>query len=115
MECRFDAAALRHGEIGALADHLAAQILGGDPNSIIGAVPRRLVRLVRSADIGANAAKEDQINPRFEDGANKIVRRDMFTDAEQSLRLRCELDVFSGAREHAAALGNDRPVEILPA
>ena len=115
MECRFDAAALRHGEIGAFGDHLGAQILGGDPNSVIGAVPRRVVRLVRSADIGANAAEEDQINPRFEDGANKIVRRDMFANTEQLLRLRCELDVFGGACEHATARGNDRPVEILPA
>ena len=98
---------MRHGKIGALGDHLAAQILGGDPNSIIGAVPRRLVRFIRSADIGANAAEENQINPRLENGANKIVRRDMFADTEQLLRLRCELDVFGGACEHATALGND--------
>ena len=40
---RLDAAALGHAEIGAFADHLAAQLGAGDADRVIGAVADRLV------------------------------------------------------------------------
>ena len=85
-ERRLDAAALGHAEIGAFADHLAAQILAGDANGIVGAVADRIVGFVRGANIGADAAEEDQIDRRFEDGADQLLRRQTLADAEQLLR-----------------------------
>ena len=55
---RLDAAALGHAEIGALADHLAAQILADGANGIVGAVADRLVAFVGGAHIGADAAEK---------------------------------------------------------
>ena len=115
MERRLDAAALRHAEIGAFADHLAAQILAGDANRIVGAVADRLVGFVRGADIGADAAEEEQIDLRFEDGADELLRRDVLADAEQLLRLGRKPDFLGAARIDAAAFGDQRLVEILPA
>ncbi len=86
-ERRLDAAALGHAEIGAFADHLAAQVLAGDADGIVGAVADRLVALVGGADIGADAAEEQQIDRRLEDGADQLLRRQPFADAEQLLRL----------------------------
>ncbi len=60
---RFDAAALGHAEIGAFADHLAAQIaLPAIANRIVGAVADRLVALVRGANVSADAAEENQVD-----------------------------------------------------
>ncbi len=112
---RLDAAALGHAEIGAFADHLAAQILAGDADGIVGAVAGRLVALVRGADISADAAEEQQIDRRFQDGADEFLRREVLADAEQLLRFGREPDVLGAARIDAAALGDQRLVEILPA
>ena len=73
---RFDAAALGHAEIGAFADHLAAQILAGDADGVVGAVADRLVGFVGGADIGADAAEEQQIDLRLQDGADQFLRRE---------------------------------------
>ena len=115
MEGCFDAAALGHRAIGAFADHLAEQFLRGDADAVIGSVAGRLFALVRGANIIADAAEEDQIGARIEDGADEIVRRDMLGDSEQGLRFRRQLDVFGGARIYAAAFGQQRSIEILPA
>ena len=112
---RLDAAALRHAEIGALADHLAAQILAGDADGVVGAVADRLVAFVGGADIGADAAEEDQVDRRFEDGADQVLRRQPFADAEELLRLGRQPDLLGRARIDAAAFGDQRLVEILPA
>ena len=61
-ERRLDAAALRHAEIGALADHLAAQLRAGDADRVVGAVADLLVGLARGAHIGADAAEPEQID-----------------------------------------------------
>ena len=55
-----DAAALRHAEIGALADHLGAHVGARDADRIVGAVADLLVGLGRGADIGADAAEPEQ-------------------------------------------------------
>ena len=112
---RLDAAALGHAEIGALADHLAAQILAGDANGIVGAVADRFVAFVGGAHIGADAAEEDQVDLRLEDRADQVLRRQAFADAEQLLRLGRQPDLLGRARIDAAALGDQRLVEILPA
>ena len=85
---RLDAAALGHAEIGAFADHLAAQIGAGDANGVIGAVADRLVAFVGGAHIGADAAEEEKVDRRFEDGADQRRRGEPLADTEQRLRLR---------------------------
>ena len=71
-----------HAEIGAFADHLAAQVLAGDADGVVGAVADRLVALVRGADVSADAAEEQQIDRRFEDGADEFLRGEVLADAE---------------------------------
>ena len=63
VQRRLDAAPLRHAEIGALADHLAAQIGAGDADRVIGAVAGGIVGLARRADIGADAAEDTKDRP----------------------------------------------------
>ncbi len=53
---------------------------------VVGAVADRFVGLVGGADIGADAAEEEQIDLRFQDGADELLRRDVLADAEQLLR-----------------------------
>ena len=112
---RLDAAALGHAEIGALADHLAAQILARNAHRVVGAVAGRHVALVGGADIGADAAEAEQIDRRLEDGADQVLRRQPFADAEQRLRLGRQPDLLGRARIDAAALGDQRLVIVLPA
>ena len=78
-ERRFDAAALGHAEIGALADHLAAQVAAGDADGVIGAVAGRFVAFARRAHIGADAAEEQQIDLRLEDRLHQLLRRHGFS------------------------------------
>ena len=73
-ERRLDPAALGHAEIGAFADDLAAQILTADPDGVVGAVADRLVGLSGGADVGADAAEEQQIDRRLEQGADQFLR-----------------------------------------
>ena len=69
---RFDAAALGHAEIGALADHLGLDVLAGDAHRIIGAVAGRFVALAGGADIGADAAEEQQIDRHLQDRLHQL-------------------------------------------
>ena len=112
---RLDAAALGHAKIGAFADHLAAQIVAGDADGVVGAVADRLVGLARGANVSADAAEENQIDRRFEHGADQFLRREAFADAEQLLRLRRKPDFLGRARINPAAFGDQRLVVILPA
>ena len=70
-----DAPALRHAEIGALADHLAFEIPAGDADRIVGAIARRIVALVGCAHIGADAAEPEQIDRHFQDRIHDQLRR----------------------------------------
>ena len=103
-ERRLDAAALGHAEIGALADHLAAQLGAGDADGVVGAVASRLVAFVRRAHIGADAAEEQQIDLRLQDRLHQLLRRHRLAHAEQLLRRGAEPDFLGRARIDAAAL-----------
>ena len=69
---RLDAAALRHAEIGAFADHLAVQVRAGDADGVVGAVAGRLVALVRGADVGADAAEEQEVDLGLQDRLHQL-------------------------------------------
>ncbi len=72
---RLDAPALGDAEIGALADHLGANVRAGDADGVVGAVAGLRVGLARRADIGADAAEPEQVDRRLEDGAHQFGRR----------------------------------------
>ena len=71
---RLDAAELRHAEIGALPDHLGADISPGDADRIIGAIAHRIVGLGRCPHIGADAAEEKQIDRRLQDRLDHLLQ-----------------------------------------
>ena len=112
---RLDAAALCHAEIGAFADHLAAQFRSGDADRIVGPVAGGFVAFIGGADIGADAAEEQEIDLRFQNGLDQFLRRELLADAEKLSRLRRERDLLGGARIDAAAFGDQRLVKVLPA
>ena len=70
---RLDPPALRHAEIGALSDHLGGDLAAGHPDGVIGAVADRVVGLGRGAHIGADAAEEQEIDRRLEDGVHQLA------------------------------------------
>ena len=57
-----DAAALRHAEIGALADHLGADRLAVDAQRVVGAVADLGMALAARLDKGADAAEQQQVD-----------------------------------------------------
>ena len=64
-----DAAGLGQAEIGALADHLDAQLGAVDADGVVGLVADLGVGLGRRLHIGADAAEVEQLGRRLEDGA----------------------------------------------
>jgi hypothetical protein len=111
-----DAAALGHAEIGAFADHLGPQVRPGDADGVVGAVAGRGLRLLGGADIGPDAAEEEEPDRRLQDRPHKLVRRRLHgPDAEHGLRLGRDRDRLGRAREHAAARRDQRLVVIGPA
>ena len=83
-----DAAALRHPEIGPLADHFGAHFGAGDADCIVATISDRIVAFRRGADIGSNAAEEEKIDRRSEDGPDHVVRRRLGGgEAERRARL----------------------------
>src|SRR5262245_23233134 len=111
-----DPATLGHAEIGALADHLGADLRAADADRVIAAVADRIVALRGGAHIGTDAAKEEQIDRRFEDRFDHFVRGRLGRgEAERGARFRRKRNLLRRARKHAAALGNERPVVVLPA
>ena len=81
-------------EVGALADHLAAQLAAGDADGVVGAVAGRLVAFARGTHIGADAAEEQQIDLRLQDRLHQLLRRHAFAHAEQLLRRGAEPDLL---------------------
>ena len=59
-----DAAALREAEVGALADHLAAQLAAVDAHRVVGAVADLGVALAARLHVGADAAEVEQLDRR---------------------------------------------------
>ena len=57
---------------------LQRKLGAGDADGIVGAVAGRLVAFVGGADIGADAAEEEQIDRRLEDRADQFLRREPF-------------------------------------
>ena len=111
-----DAAALRHAEVGALADHPGVDLGCRHPQGIVGAIAHLLVPLGRGPHIGADAAEPEQVRPALENGAHQLGRGNARRiETEQRLHLVAEGDRFGRAREHAAALGNLGLVVVLPA
>src|SRR5262249_25284181 len=103
-------------EIGALADHLGADLRAGDADGVIAAVADRIVALRGRAHIGADAAEEEKIDRRFEDRIDHFVwRRPGGRKAERGARFARKRNLLQRARKYAAAVGNERPVVVLPA
>ena len=75
IEAIGDARELGHAEVGALADDADAELVGRHPDRIVGPVADPLVALARGANEGADAAEEEEVGPRLEDGAEHLVRR----------------------------------------
>ena len=100
---RLDAPALGHAEIGALADHLALDLAAGDANGVVGAIAGGFIALVRRADIRADAAEEQKIGRRLEDGLHQLLWRHGFGDTEELARFRAQLDLLRCARINASA------------
>ena len=76
-ERRLDAAALGHAEIGAFADHLAAERGADGADRVVGAVADRLVAFARRAHIGADAAEPEKVDRRLEDRLHDLLGRRM--------------------------------------
>ncbi len=111
-----DARRLGDAQVRALADCLAAQLLGIDAQAIVGGIADLAVTFGRGLDIGADAAEPEQPDPGPEDRRDQRGRVDLLhVEAEQGLDLRAERDRFLGAREHAAALGDQRGIIVRPA
>src|SRR5262249_52820650 len=101
--------------IGALADHLGADLRAGDADGVIAAIADRIVALRGRAHIGADAAEEEKIDRRFEDRIDHLVRRRLGgREAERGTRFWRKRNLLQRARKHAAALGNERAVVVLP-
>ena len=81
-------AALGEPEIAALADDLAAQLLGVDPDRVVGAIERLGVALGGGLDVGADAAVPEQLDRCQQDRPDQLVRRELLGfDGERAARL----------------------------
>jgi hypothetical protein len=90
---RFDAAALGRAEIGAFADHPGAHIRARDTDRIIGAIADLIVAFPRSADIGADAAKPEQVDACLQDRPHHLEGRGLRPiEIEQRPHFQCERD-----------------------
>ncbi len=89
-----DAAALRYAKVGAFADNLSLQVVGCNADRVIGPVACLGVRLAAAAYIGADAAKPQKIDRRFDDRGQQFVRCNHGFKPEQLLCLDRKRDVF---------------------
>ena len=69
-----DAAGLGEAEVGALADHLAAQLAAVDAHRVVGLVADIELALGRGLHIGADAAEIEQFGAALEDGDDQLGR-----------------------------------------
>ena len=110
-----DPCGLGHPEVAAFADHPAPQLRGIDPHRVVGLVAHLGVGLGAGLDVGPDAAVPQQIDRRLEQGVDQPVgRQRLDLDAEQFLDLRGEPDRLRRPRVHAAPLGDQRPVVVIP-
>ena len=72
-----DAPMLGQAEIAALADDLAAQLLGVDADGVVGAVVGVGVALDGGLDVGADAAVPEEVDRRQQDRPDQLGRREM--------------------------------------
>ena len=111
-----DAPRLRHAQIGALADHLGAHILGIHAQAIIGRVAHIGITLRGGLDVGADAAEPEQVSLRPQQrGDERRGLHGLLVRADERLHFRAERDALEAAREDAAAFGDERLVIIIPA
>ena len=112
---RLDPAALGEAEIGALADHARAQLVGVDADRVVGAIAGVGLALARGLHVGADAAEIEQVDRRRQDGAHQVDRRHGGRlDAQHLPRLGRERDRLGGAVVDAAARRQQRLVVVHP-
>ena len=111
-----DPRALGQAEIAALADHPAAQLLGVDPDRVVGAVEGLGVALLGGLDVGADAAVPEQLDRGQQNRPDQLLRRELLgLDVERRARLRRQLDRLDGARIDAAARADLAAIVVVPA
>ncbi len=109
VEGVLDPAALGEPEVAALADQLATQLAAVDAHAIVGPVADIGVRLGGGLHIGADTAVPQHVDGCAHDGGHKLHRGEhRLLGTERALRSRRDLDLFQGARVHAAAFGDER-------
>ena len=112
----FDAPALGHRQVGALAEDLRAHLRGVHPERVVGPVVHLRVGFARSLDEAADAAEPQQIHRCPQHRLDKLGRgHAVLVDSEQRFDLGRELDRLELAIEYAAALGDQRLVVPVPA
>ena len=94
---------------------LQLDLAARDANGVVGAIADGFIALVRGANISADAAEEQKIDRRLEDGLHQLLWRHGLGDTEQLARFRAEPDLLRCARVNAAAFGNQALVVVLPA
>src|SRR5690606_33691612 len=108
--------ALRHAEIRALADHTAIEFRSRRADRIVGPVAYPVVRLVRRPYISSDPAEPQKIDLHGQDRMHDLARRRLrLSEAEHRLCLGRESDLLRAAGKHAAALGDEGAVIVLPA
>ena len=110
-----DPRAAREAEVAALPHDPAAQLGRVDADRVARAVLGRVVGLVRRLHDRADAAVPEQVDRRAQDRADQVVgRQRLVLDPERPLRRLGERDPLGPARPDAAALGDLRPVVVVP-
>ncbi len=108
--------ALRDAEIGPLADHLRADLLGRNADRIIGAVAHLRIGFAGGAHIGADAAEPEKVDLGLEDRCHDFERRRLgLVEADGCGGLRGQDDRFFAAGNDHPARGETRAVIVLPA
>ncbi len=110
-----DAPELGEAKVGALADHRAAQLGREDADRIVGLVPDLGVALARRLHIGADAPEVEQLAGRPQHRADQLCgRQSIVLDVQDRLDLGRQGDGLGGAREHAAAGGDQARIVVGP-
>ncbi len=110
-----DAAGLGEAEVGALADHGAAQLGGQHPHRIVGLVADVAVALAGGLHIGADAAEIEQLCRRPQHRLDQFGRRQgVVLDLQRRLDLGRERYRLGRAGKDAAALGDQPRVIVGP-
>ena len=116
LQTVFNARALSHAQIGALANHLAAQGRGIDTQRIVGAVAGVHMGFAGRLHIGADTAEPQQIHLRRQHRLEQF-RRGQFVrlDIEQLFHLGRNIDRLGAPLDHPATLRDQLGVVVGPA